>query len=133
MQEYRTGKLASNIPWTHFSAPTESLTDSPSSPGLTPVTSLGPRGLHQVWLLIPHLGSNQLASDLAVVSLTLTSKRAGINVQPKRHKHNPRLRHGQIISPRRPNRVFTRRIAVAFGIDPRNDAESVLTSRTFAE
>ncbi|KAH3879669.1 hypothetical protein DPMN_003575 [Dreissena polymorpha] len=54
-------------------------------------------------------------------------------VQPKRHKHNPRLRHGQIISPRRPNRVFTRRIAVALGIDPGNDAESVLTSRTFAE
>ena len=54
-------------------------------------------------------------------------------VQPKRHKHNPRLRHGQIISPRRPNRVFTRRIAVALGIDPRNDAESVLTTRTFAE
>ena len=51
----------------------------------------------------------------------------------KRHKHNPWLRHGQIISPRRPNRVFTRRIAVALGIDPRNDAESVLTSRTFAE
>ncbi|KAH3836149.1 hypothetical protein DPMN_109519 [Dreissena polymorpha] len=45
-------------------------------------------------------------------------------VQPKRHKHNPRLRHGQIISQRRPNRVFTRRIAVALGIDPRNDAES---------
>ena len=56
-----------------------------------------------------------------------------VTVQPKRHKHNPRLRHGQIISPRRPNRVFTRRIAVALGIDPRNDAESVLTSRTFAE
>ncbi|KAH3820669.1 hypothetical protein DPMN_122417, partial [Dreissena polymorpha] len=55
-----------------------------------------------------------------------------VSVQPKRHKHNPRLRHGQIISPRRPNRVFTRRIAVALGIDPRNDAESVLTSRTFA-
>ncbi|KAH3718117.1 hypothetical protein DPMN_060916, partial [Dreissena polymorpha] len=54
-------------------------------------------------------------------------------VQPKRHKHNPRLRHGQIISPRRPNRVFTRRIAVALGIDPRSDAESVLTSRTFAD
>ncbi|KAH3855524.1 hypothetical protein DPMN_098092 [Dreissena polymorpha] len=54
-------------------------------------------------------------------------------VQPKRHKHNPRLRHGQIISPRRPNRVFTRRIAVALGIDPRNDAESVLTTRTFAD
>ncbi|KAH3848980.1 hypothetical protein DPMN_091365 [Dreissena polymorpha] len=50
-----------------------------------------------------------------------------------RHKHNPRLRHGQIISTRPPNRVFTRRIAVAIGIDPRNDAESVLTSRTFAE
>ena len=27
----------------------------------------------------------------------------------------------------------TRRIAEALGIDPRNDAESVLTSRTFAE
>ncbi|KAH3855445.1 hypothetical protein DPMN_098012 [Dreissena polymorpha] len=51
-------------------------------------------------------------------------------VQPNRHKQNPRLRHGQIISPRRPNRVFTRRIAVALGIDPRNDAESVLTTRT---
>ncbi|KAH3879286.1 hypothetical protein DPMN_003189 [Dreissena polymorpha] len=47
-----------------------------------------------------------------------------------RHKHNPRLRHGQIISTRRPKRVFTRRIAVALGIDPRNDAESVLTSRS---
>ncbi|KAH3879440.1 hypothetical protein DPMN_003343 [Dreissena polymorpha] len=35
--------------------------------------------------------------------------------------------------PRRPNRVFTRHIAVALGIDPRNDAESVLTTRTFAE
>ncbi|KAH3865223.1 hypothetical protein DPMN_028262 [Dreissena polymorpha] len=46
---------------------------------------------------------------------------------PKRHKHNPRLRHGQIISPRRPNRVFTRRIAVALSIDPRNDAESTVT------
>ncbi|KAH3895362.1 hypothetical protein DPMN_019525 [Dreissena polymorpha] len=34
---------------------------------------------------------------------------------------------------RRPNRVFTRRIAVALSIDPRNDAESVFTSRTFAE
>ncbi|KAH3878851.1 hypothetical protein DPMN_002752 [Dreissena polymorpha] len=55
------------------------------------------------------------------------------SVQLKRHKHNPRLRHGQIISMRRPNRVFTRRIAVALGINPRNDAESVLTSRTFAE
>ncbi|KAH3751407.1 hypothetical protein DPMN_185963 [Dreissena polymorpha] len=41
-----------------------------------------------------------------------------------------RLRHGQIISQRRPNCVFTRRIAVALGIDPRNDAESVLTSRS---
>ncbi|KAH3819677.1 hypothetical protein DPMN_121419 [Dreissena polymorpha] len=45
-------------------------------------------------------------------------------VQPKRHKHNPRLRHGQIIIPRRPNRVFTQRIAVALGIDPRNDVLS---------
>ncbi|KAH3835653.1 hypothetical protein DPMN_109011 [Dreissena polymorpha] len=36
-------------------------------------------------------------------------------------------------SPRRPNRVITRRIAVALSIDPRNDAESVLTSRTFAD
>ncbi|KAH3879460.1 hypothetical protein DPMN_003363, partial [Dreissena polymorpha] len=42
-------------------------------------------------------------------------------VQPKRHKHNPRLRHGQIISTLRPNRVLTRRIAVALGIDLRND------------
>ncbi|KAH3696203.1 hypothetical protein DPMN_083668 [Dreissena polymorpha] len=56
-----------------------------------------------------------------------------LRVQPTRHKHNPRLRHGQIISTRPSNRVFTRRIAVAIGIDPRNDAESVLTSRTFAE
>ncbi|KAH3878815.1 hypothetical protein DPMN_002715 [Dreissena polymorpha] len=47
------------------------------------------------------------------------------NKLPKRHKQTPRLRHGHIISPRRPNRVFTRRIAVALGIDPRNDAESV--------
>ncbi|KAH3721675.1 hypothetical protein DPMN_064622 [Dreissena polymorpha] len=54
-------------------------------------------------------------------------------VQPTQHKHNPRLHHGQIISMRRPNRVFTWRIAVALGIDPRNDAESVLISRTFAE
>ncbi|KAH3855793.1 hypothetical protein DPMN_098362 [Dreissena polymorpha] len=54
-------------------------------------------------------------------------------VQPTRHKHNPLLRHGQIITTRRTNRVFTRRIALALGIDPRNDAESVLTSRTFAE
>ncbi|KAH3894559.1 hypothetical protein DPMN_018717, partial [Dreissena polymorpha] len=56
-----------------------------------------------------------------------------IDFQPKRHKHNPRLRHGQIISTQRPSRVFRRRIAVALGIDPHNDAESVLTSRTFAE
>ncbi|KAH3867376.1 hypothetical protein DPMN_030502 [Dreissena polymorpha] len=55
------------------------------------------------------------------------------NLQLTRHKHNPRLRHGQIISTRRPNRVFTRHIAVALGINPRNDAESVLTSRTFVE
>ncbi|KAH3878380.1 hypothetical protein DPMN_002270 [Dreissena polymorpha] len=39
----------------------------------------------------------------------------------------------QVTSMRRPNRVFTWRIAVALGIDPRKDAESVLTSRTFAE
>ncbi|KAH3874020.1 hypothetical protein DPMN_037261 [Dreissena polymorpha] len=56
-----------------------------------------------------------------------------MRLQPKRHKHNPRLRHGQIISPRRLNRVFTGRIAVALGIDPRYDAESVLTTRTFAD
>ncbi|KAH3790936.1 hypothetical protein DPMN_169144 [Dreissena polymorpha] len=47
-------------------------------------------------------------------------------VQPTRHKHNPRLHHGQIKSTRRPNRVFTWRIALAFGIDPRNYAESML-------
>ncbi|KAH3790993.1 hypothetical protein DPMN_169202 [Dreissena polymorpha] len=56
-----------------------------------------------------------------------------VAVQPTRHKQNPGLCHGQIISPRRPNRVFTRRIAVALDINPRNDTESVLTSRTFAE
>ncbi|KAH3822331.1 hypothetical protein DPMN_124108 [Dreissena polymorpha] len=54
-------------------------------------------------------------------------------VQQKRHKQNLRLHHGQIISTRRPNRVLTRRIAVALGIDQRIDAESVFTSRTFAE
>ncbi|KAH3801823.1 hypothetical protein DPMN_155485 [Dreissena polymorpha] len=51
-------------------------------------------------------------------------------LQPKQ-KHNPRLRHGQIISTRRPNRVLTRRIAVALGIDPRNDAESVVNLAYF--
>ncbi|KAH3822401.1 hypothetical protein DPMN_124179 [Dreissena polymorpha] len=53
-------------------------------------------------------------------------------VQPTLHKHNPRL-HGQIISTLRPNRVVMRHIAMALGIDPRNDAESVLTSRTFTD
>ncbi|KAH3877313.1 hypothetical protein DPMN_001176 [Dreissena polymorpha] len=43
---------------------------------------------------------------------------------PTRHKHNPRLRHSQNIITLRPNRVFTRRIVVSLGIDPRNDAES---------
>ncbi|KAH3801558.1 hypothetical protein DPMN_155213 [Dreissena polymorpha] len=52
---------------------------------------------------------------------------------PKRHKHNPRLRQGQIISPRRPNRVFTRRIAVELGIDPRNDAESTVIKKEAIE
>ncbi|KAH3882155.1 hypothetical protein DPMN_006086 [Dreissena polymorpha] len=53
------------------------------------------------------------------------------NKLPKRHKHNPRLRHGQIISMPWPNRVFMRRIAVALGIDPRNDAESVVNLAYF--
>ncbi|KAH3708769.1 hypothetical protein DPMN_068228 [Dreissena polymorpha] len=47
-----------------------------------------------------------------------------LTVQPMRHKHNPRLRHGQIISTRQLNRVFTRRIAVALCIEPRNYADS---------
>ncbi|KAH3705685.1 hypothetical protein DPMN_080762 [Dreissena polymorpha] len=50
-------------------------------------------------------------------------------VQPRRNKHYPRLRHGKIISTRRPNRVFTRKIAAALGIVPRNDAEPVSSSR----
>ncbi|KAH3896488.1 hypothetical protein DPMN_020665 [Dreissena polymorpha] len=52
---------------------------------------------------------------------------------PRRNKHYPQLRHGKIIRTRRPNRVFTRRIATALGIVPRNDAEPVSTSRTFVE
>ncbi|KAH3891925.1 hypothetical protein DPMN_016035 [Dreissena polymorpha] len=57
----------------------------------------------------------------------------GPKVQPMRiHKHYPRSRHSQKISTRRPRRVFTRRIAEACGIDPRNNAESVVTLRTFA-
>ncbi|KAH3809214.1 hypothetical protein DPMN_137575 [Dreissena polymorpha] len=39
----------------------------------------------------------------------------------------------RIVSTRQPRRVFTRRIAEAHGIDPRKDAESILTSCTFAE
>ncbi|KAH3787971.1 hypothetical protein DPMN_166098 [Dreissena polymorpha] len=39
----------------------------------------------------------------------------------------------RIVGTRRPRRVFTRRIAEARGIDPRKDAESILTSRTFTE
>ncbi|KAH3890152.1 hypothetical protein DPMN_014224 [Dreissena polymorpha] len=50
-----------------------------------------------------------------------------LKVQPTRNKHYPWLCHGQKFSTRRPCRVFTRRIAEAIGIDPRNDAESVLT------
>ncbi|KAH3771064.1 hypothetical protein DPMN_172364 [Dreissena polymorpha] len=64
-----------------------------------------------------HLGSNDILTNEA----------------QKRHKQNLRQHHGQIISTRRPNRVLTRRIAVALGIDQRIDAESVFTSRTFAE
>ncbi|KAH3878187.1 hypothetical protein DPMN_002073 [Dreissena polymorpha] len=56
-----------------------------------------------------------------------------ITVQPRRNKHYPRLRHGKIISTWRSNCVFTRQIAAALGIVPRNDAEPVSTSRTFAE
>ncbi|KAH3780769.1 hypothetical protein DPMN_158591 [Dreissena polymorpha] len=77
-------------------------------------------------------GSMPSATVICAVN-TRFGRPAFATVQPKRHKLNPRLRHGQIISPRRPSRVFTRRIAVALGIDPRNDSESVLTSRTFAE
>ncbi|KAH3700914.1 hypothetical protein DPMN_075895 [Dreissena polymorpha] len=54
-------------------------------------------------------------------------------LQPTQNKHNPRLRHGQKFSTRRPCQVFTRRIAEALGINPRNDAEPVLTSSIFAE
>ncbi|KAH3895388.1 hypothetical protein DPMN_019658 [Dreissena polymorpha] len=53
--------------------------------------------------------------------------------KPTRNKHNPRLRHGQKLSMRRPCQVFTRRIAEALGIDLGNNAKSDLTSRTCAE
>ncbi|KAH3895413.1 hypothetical protein DPMN_019577 [Dreissena polymorpha] len=79
--------------------------------------------------LPPH---TEAASTAFSASTVAPCRRRSQILQPTRHKLNPRLRHGQIISTR-PNRVFTRRIAVALGIYPRNDAESVLTSRTFAE
>ncbi|KAH3707720.1 hypothetical protein DPMN_067131 [Dreissena polymorpha] len=56
-----------------------------------------------------------------------------VAVQPTWNKHNLRLRLGQKFSTRRPCRVFMQRFAEALGTDLRNDAESVLTSRTFAE
>ncbi|KAH3853370.1 hypothetical protein DPMN_095892 [Dreissena polymorpha] len=54
-------------------------------------------------------------------------------IQPTRNKHNPRLRYGQKLSTQWLCRVFTRHIAEAHGINPCNDAKSVLTLCTFAE
>ncbi|KAH3788013.1 hypothetical protein DPMN_166141 [Dreissena polymorpha] len=57
-------------------------------------------------------------------------------LQPTRNKHNPWSHHSQ--NHRRPRHVFTRRIAQALNINPRNNAESEFkrpghTARTLLE